>query len=127
MAIKFNFTKAAIKDLPIPKAGKRDDYQDIKTTGLQLRVTSTGTKTLSVLRRIKGILERITLGRYPDLTIEQARRKAATINSDIANDVNPGEVKRGRKAELTFSNLFEEYLERHSKPNKKTWREEKRM
>jgi len=125
MAIKFNFTKAAIEALPIPKAGKRDDYQDIKTTGLQLRVTSNGTKTLSVLRRIKGILERITLGRYPDLTIEQARRKAATINSDIANDVNPGEVKRGRKAELTFSNLFAEYLERHSKLNKKTWAEDK--
>jgi len=124
MAIKFNFTKAAIETLPIPKAGKRDDYQDIKTTGLQLRVTSNGTKTLSVLRRIKGILERITLGRYPDLTIEQARRKAATINSDIANDVNPGEVKRGRKAELTFSALFVEYLERHSKPNKKTWAED---
>ncbi len=125
MAIKFNFTKAAIEALPIPKAGKRDDYQDIKTTGLQLRVTSNGTKTLSVLRRIKGILERITLGRYPDLTIEQASRKAATINSDIANDLNPGEVKRGRKAELTFSALFAEYLERHSKPNKKTWAEDK--
>ena len=124
MAIKFNFTKAAINALPLPKPGKRSDYQDIKTTGLQLRVTSNGTKTLSVLRRIKGILERITLGRYPDLTIEQARRKAATINSDIANDVNPGEVKRGRKAELTFSNLFEEYLERHSKPSKRTWDED---
>jgi len=125
MAIKFNFTKAAINALPLPKPGKRNDYQDIKTTGLQLRVTSNGTKTLSVLRRIKGILERITLGRYPDLTIEQARRKAAEINSDIANDLNPGEVKRGRKAELTFSNLFEEYLERHSKLNKKTWAEDK--
>jgi hypothetical protein len=59
MAIQFNFTKAAIAVLPIPKAGKRADYQDIKTTGLQLRVTSNGTKTFSVLRRIKGILERI--------------------------------------------------------------------
>ena len=125
MAIQFNFTKAAIAALPTPKTGKRADYQDINTTGLQLRVTSNGTKTFSVLRRINGILERITLGRYPDLSIEQARRKAATINSDIANDVNPGEVKRGRKAELTFSALFAEYLERHSKPNKKTWTEDK--
>ncbi len=125
MAIKLNLTKAAVNALPLPGPGKRDDYQDIKTTGLQLRITSNGTKTLSVLRRIKGILERITLGRYPDLTIEQARRRAATINSDIANDLNPGEVKRGRKAELTFSALFAEYLERHSKPNKKTWAEDK--
>jgi integrase len=125
MAIQFNFTKAAIAALPIPKAGKRADYQDIKTTGLQLRITSNDTKTFSVLRRIKGTLERITLGRYPALTIEQARRKATTINSDIANDVNPGEVKRGRKAELTFSALFAKYLECHSKPNKRTWAEDK--
>ena len=38
MAINFNFTKAAINALPLPKSGKREDYQDIKTTGLQLRV-----------------------------------------------------------------------------------------
>lgn len=124
MANKINFTKAAIDGLILPEHGKRTDYQDTKTTGLQLRVTSNGTKTFSVLRRIQGTLERITIGRYPDLTVEQARRKAIQINADIANDVNPGEVKRGRKRELTFSELFAEYLERHSKPNKRTWTED---
>lgn len=124
MAIKINFTKAIIDALTLPEPGKRTDYQDTKTTGLQLRVTSSGVKTLSILRRINGILERITLGRYPDLTIEQARRKAAEINSDIAKGLNPGEVKRGRKAEYTFAELFSEYLERHSKLNKKTWMED---
>lgn len=124
MATKINFTKAAIEGLTLPEHGKRTDYQDTKTTGLQLRVTSTGTKTFSVLRRINGILERITIGRYPDLTVEQARRRAAEINSDVAHGLNPGEVKRGRKAELTFGELFAEYLERHSKPNKKTWTED---
>jgi integrase len=124
LANKINFTKAAIDGLALPEHGKRADYQDTKTTGLQLRVTSNGTKTFSVLRRIQGTLERITIGRYPDLTVEQARRKATQINADIANDVNPGEVKRGRKRELTFSELFAEYLERHSKRNKRTWTED---
>ncbi len=58
------------------------------------------------------------------MSIDQARRKAAEINSDIASGANPGEVKRGRKAELTFADLFGQYLERHSKPNKKTWVED---
>lgn len=124
MANKINFTKAAIDSLTLLEHGKRADYQDTKTTGLQLRVTSNGTKTFSVLRRIHGTLERITIGRYPDLTVEQARRKAAQINSDIANELNPGEVKRGRKAELTFSVLFADYLDRHSKLNKRTWAED---
>ncbi len=78
MANKINFTKAAIDGLTLPEHGKRADYQDTKTTGLQLRVTSNGTKTFSVLRRIHGTLERITIGRYPDLTVEQARRKASS-------------------------------------------------
>ncbi|SFH38334.1 Site-specific recombinase XerD [Nitrosospira sp. Nsp14] len=121
MANKINFTKAMIEGLPLPEQGKRIDFHDTKTLGLQVRVSSNGTRTFSVLRRIHGRLERVTLGRYPALTIEQARRKAAEINADIANSVNPAEVKRGRKAELTFSELFGEYLERHSKPNKKTW------
>ena len=125
MAARINFTKAAIDGLPAPESGKRATYLDSKTIGLQLRITSNGIVTFSVYRRTKGGgPERITLGRYPDMSIEQARRKAAEINSDIANDLNPGEVKRGRKAELTFSALFSEYLERYSKSNKKTWAED---
>jgi integrase len=126
MATKFNFTKAAINALSIPESGKRDTYHDSNTSGLQLRITSTGVKTFSVYRRIKrGDPERITLGRYPDMTIEQARREANRISLDISDGKNPAEVKRGHKAELTFSELFAEYLERHSKPKKKTWAEDK--
>ena len=120
---RINFTKAIIDALPIPESGKRDIYHDTKIPGLQLRVT--GVKTFFVNRRIKsGDPERITLGRYPEMTIEQARRKTMEVLHDIAEGKNPAEIKRGEKAELTFGNLFNEYLERHSKPNKRTWRED---
>lgn len=125
MENKINFTKAIIDALPMPEAGKRDTYHDKETSGLQLRITSTGVKTFSVYRRIKGgNPERITLGRYPDMKIEQARREALRIAVDISDGKNPAEVKRGRKEELTFSELFAEYLERHAKPKKKTWFED---
>jgi site-specific recombinase XerC len=123
MINKINFTKAIIDTLPEPEPKKRDIYHDTKTPGLQLRVT--GVKTFFVNRRIKsGDPERITLGRYPEMTIEQARRKTMKVLHDIAEGKNPAEIKRGKKAELTFGNLFSEYLERHSKPNKRTWRED---
>jgi len=125
MATRFNFTKASITALPVPESGKRDTYHDLKTPGLQLRVTSTGVKTFSVYKRIKrSDPERITLGRYPGMTVEQARREAHRISLDISDGKNPAQVKRRQKAELTFSILFAEYLERHSKPNKKTWFED---
>lgn len=120
---KINFTKIIIDSLPLPEAGKRDIYHDTKTPGLQLRVTSV--KTFFINRRIKGgNPERITLGRYPDMTIEQARRKTKEIIHDIAEGKNPAEIKRGKKTELTFAELFDEYIQRHSKPNKKTWDED---
>lgn len=125
MANKINFTKAEIDALPIPEHGKRIDYQDLKISGLNIRVTHTGTKTFSVLRRIKnGRLERVTLGRYPNMSIDQARRKAMEINLAISDGVNPAELKRIQQAERTFSDLFEEYIDRHSKLNKKTWMED---
>lgn len=120
-----NFTKAAIERLPIPKPGIRAVYRDTKTAGLQLRVTSGGIKTFSIFRRIKGGQpERITLDRFPGMTVEQARTEAAKANAEIAAGGNPAEVKRAIKGEPTFADLFDAYLERHSKPHKRTWRED---
>jgi integrase len=120
---KINFTKAKIEALPLPEKGWAYHY-DLKVQGLGIGVGSTGKKSFILYRKINGIPERITLGRYPDLTIEQARGKAAEINAAIAKGANPARVIRGEKAELTFTDLFEEYLERHSKPNKRTWDED---
>jgi integrase len=117
-----NFTKAALDALPPAAPGKRDPYHDSKTPGLVLRVTDTGVKTFSHFRRVPGgEPERIGIGRYPDVSIENARRRATEINAQIAKGVNPAEIKRARKAEMTFAELFAEYLERHSKPRKRTW------
>lgn len=120
---KFNFTKASIEALPLPQKGWSYHY-DIKVNGLGIGIGSTGKKTFILYRKINGKPERIKIGRYPDLTIEQARGKASELNSSIANGINPNEIKRGRKAELTFAELFSEYMKHHSKLKKKTWAED---
>lgn len=121
MGNTFNFTKETLLALPPPEAGKRAVYLDAKTTGLQIRVTAAGAKTFSVYRRIKGGLpERITLGRFPTMTIEQARKQAARINAEIEEGANPAQVKRANKGEPTFAEMFKEYGERHGE-KKKSW------
>ncbi len=123
MSNKFNFTKSEIDALPIPETGKRDTYHDTKTKGLQLRVTHTGIKTFSVFKRAKrGNPERITLGRYPEMTIDQARRKTMEICLAISEGSNPAEAKRLSNAEMLFDDLFNEYMDRYSKISKKTWK-----
>lgn len=120
---KFNFTKAAIDRLLTPTNGWAYHY-DLKVQGLGIGVGKTGKKTFILYRKINGSPERLTLGRYPDLTIEQARGKASEINSAIAQGANPAEAKRGREAEPTFGALFSKYIERHAKQNKRTWAED---
>jgi integrase len=108
---KINFTKASLDALPLPASGHRVAYHDAKTNGLQIRVTSTGVKTFCVFRRIKnGNPERVTLGRYPDMSIEQARREAARINALIVEGINPNSDARALKTETTLQELFDEFL-----------------
>src|SRR5262249_13082143 len=80
-------------------------------------------------RRVKGGgPERITVGVFEphgNTTVEQARKRAAQINSAIDGGANPAEAKRAHKAELIFAELFATYLERHARPRKRTWEEDK--
>jgi integrase len=108
---KINFTKAALDGLALPKAGMRDTYHDLKTNGLQLRVTSNGVKTFSLFRRVKnGSPERVTLGRYPDMSIEQARTESTRLNGLLVQGINPNTDSRALKTETTMQELFDEFL-----------------
>ncbi len=108
---EINFTKANITNLPQPQTGKRTFYRDTKIPGLGIRVTSNGTKTFVVYRKITGKPERITLGRYPAMTVEQARKKAQQVNGEIAKGLNPQEAKRRERHGLTLGELHKRYME----------------
>lgn len=118
---KFNFTKRALEDLPAPSKGKRAYYYDTKVRGLGISLTDKGSITFIVYHKVDGRPERITLGRYPELSIENARGKASNVNSEIAQGKNPNKEKSKIKNELTFEELFVLYLERYAKPHKKSW------
>lgn len=127
MAKRIKFTDRAIAALPTPAAGERAEYADTETNGLRLRVSPSGIKTFCLLRRVRnGPMERFTLGRFPtDIKTEKAKKDAAKLNGVIAGGANPSEAKRTHKGEPTFAALFAEYLERHAKLRKRTWREDK--
>jgi integrase len=121
---KINFTKLALQALAAPESG-RATFHDSKVSGLQIRITSSGLKTFSIYRRVRGgPPTRITIGRFPEVTIEQARQKAMCYASEMAQGTDvAAEQRKARQAE-TFGQLFTQYLERHSKPHKRTWKED---
>jgi len=66
----------------------------------------------------------MTIGRFPEVSIEQARRQAMAVLSEIADGGNPAEVKRALKGELTLDELFKIYLKRHADIHKITGKED---
>jgi integrase len=113
-ATTINFTKRALDTLPLPEPGKRLEVYDNKIRGLLIRVTSNGTKSFTVYRRVNGKPQRVKLGRYPDMSIEQARRRAQKMLSLMADGIDP--VARGRAdkvSQITLGQVFEAYLKAH--------------
>ena len=110
-------SKAKIEALPRAAPGQRDTYHDDKVPGLQLRVTMTGAKSWGLRKRVGSRMERLTLGSFPKMTIEQARTKAQELNGVLAMGANPAASKRAAKAileaEPTFSEVFEEFILKH--------------
>ncbi len=119
MAEKMQFTKARIAALePVP--GKRITVYDESQKGLCIRVTPAGAKAFYCVRRVEGKVEWVRIGDAAAVTIETARTTAAKIINDIASGTNPAEQKRIKKAEMTFSDLFAEWVKECKAKGKKS-------
>lgn len=123
---KLNFTKAALLKAPAAAKGKRDYYSDLKEQGLQMAVTSAGAKTFYLYKRVDGRPERILLGRFPDISVENARKMAAEAKGKIASGKNPQKERRAIRDEMTFAALFDDYMTKYSKVHKKSWKYDER-
>ena len=120
---KLAFTKTRLDALPVPAKGRRYVY-DAQVPGLALAVMPTGTKCFYLYRWLNGGPQRFRIGRYPDLSIEAARAEAKKLTGLMAQGVNPQDAKRAARGELAFGDLFTDYLERHAKPYKKSWKQD---
>jgi len=124
-ARRFTFTDKKIASLPPPLTG-RVTYTDLDNPALQLRISATGVRSFSVLKRSPaGKLERLTLGKYPtEIDLKRARDEAARLVVEIRRGANPAEARRALRGEPTLREFFATYLSDHAKPFKKSWAED---
>ncbi len=110
-AKKISFTQQRIENLAPPREG-RTDYYDTGCPKLTCRISSTGNKSFVVLKKNEaGKVQRITLGRFPDISVSQARKLTNEALSKIANGVNPVEEKRKQRHQaITLQQLLDIYL-----------------
>ncbi|WP_321819578.1 MULTISPECIES: tyrosine-type recombinase/integrase [unclassified Burkholderia] len=77
--------------------------------GLYLEISPAGGKWWRLKYRFGGREKRISLGVYPDVSLQTARKRRAEARERLAVGTDPGEVKKAdkRAAKLAASNSFE--------------------
>ena len=133
MPKSLNFSKNTLLAIKPPaksankKGGVYDTYKDTQERGLILIVSNGGSKTFYLYRKINGKPERIKLGAFPDMSIENARDAAMAAKKTIVVDKkNPNEEKKKVNAEITFGEMFNQFMERYSKKFKRSWKYDER-
>ena len=102
-------TKTVVDRIKAPATGQAF-YRDSELKGFALRITANGVKSFVVEKRIEGRVRRETLGRYGELTVEQARKEAQKYLGKIAMGLNPAsEKKREQLRTLTLEQIFADF------------------
>ena len=115
--MRANLTHSFVEALKPPATGQTD-YWDAKTAGFGLRVSMRGTKSWLVRYRQHGHKRRLLLGRFPQMSLADARQGARRSLGEVATGNDPAEARAEAKGEPTFADLAELYVERHAKVKK---------
>lgn len=93
--------------------GKRTEIWDAKLPGFGVRVSPTGTKTFVLMYYLDGRKQRLTLGRFPFMTLADARGKAMTALGQAKQGIDPAQPARSEAAKLAFETVVEDFIEKH--------------
>lgn len=110
-------------------ASGRVDVGDLLCPGLYLRASATGAKAWSAVVRVGEKVRRITIGRYPIVTLSAARSETLRLLREVAEgaDIRAKTAAAERAVtlkviaeELTFGDMVDSYVT-HLKRNAKSW------
>lgn len=130
-----NFTNSVVRSLPVPPTGSRstdlewsDGGSDNSVIGLKVLVGKTGNRRY-LLRYVSPFSRRkssISLGRFPDLSVEEARKKARKLKVQIADGIDP-KIERDARSAVVIPDVYTFFHETYlpwAKNRKKSWRDD---
>ena len=86
--MKRHLTELSVQRFRIPKTGQTEVF-DLGYPGLALRIGNGGAKSFVVFHRYGGKLHRLTLGRWPAITLGQAREGWRKAKEAITRGEDP--------------------------------------
>ncbi len=113
MSTKRKLTTSFIKNIEAPK--KRIEYYDTLVSGMILRVTKTGHKSFAYRYWYDGKSKQITIGKFGDLSLADAREKVRELKRTVNEGKDPIREKKERKENkpVTFTEAVESYKKHH--------------
>jgi integrase len=109
-------TDRQIKNLKASE--KRYTAKDALANGLFLDITTTGVKSWWYRYSLNGKQERLVIGRYPDLSLKDARQVRDESASLVAKGISPKQTKN-KVTSILFSDYGERYLNEVIKKERK--------
>jgi len=108
----FPFTDKKIQNIELPAKSKKHFY-DTKSSGLELRVSTKGTKTFYTNKWFPAEAKavRICIGKYPSTKLTLARKIYEEHKNSLARGVNPLDQINYRKQELSLGDIHKILLE----------------
>ena len=95
------------------KGSERREIWDAKLPGFGVRVSPTGTKTFVLLYYFNGRKCRRSLGRFPFVSLADARGHAMTVLGQVANNIDPDAVALEPFAPRSVETVVQEFIEKH--------------
>ena len=104
-----------------PPSHPRSAYYvwDTETAGFGLRVYPSNRKAFVATYRVRGKQRFFTLGRYGELTVQEARAKALKVLADTRSGQDPAADRLAYRKAPTVADLAERFIEEYSRLNKK--------
>ncbi len=105
-----------------PNPSKRLDFRDELMPGLVLRISTSGTKTFCLHKRINGRMRRLTIGRFGVVSLAEARERVRQVLYEI--ETGRFEDRTGIEVETkpTLGDVIPDYIEKHAKVHNRDWK-----
>lgn len=107
---KLKFTTKRVNELVAPEKGQRY-YYDTEVHSLAVRVSSAGSRSYILYKKVNGKPQRITLGKVGALSLADARNAAKGYIGQLAAGIDVIKSRKEAKAaQVTVGELYESWL-----------------
>lgn len=124
---KITLTADSLRKMKCPEDKRRIIFYDKTQPKLACVVSKTGIKTFALHafdRRTKKPLQ-LTIGRYPDISVNHARDQASKLLAQIADGIDIKEERNKIRAESTLDDLYQRW-HNSAKHRKRTIKDDER-